>query len=272
MFGPWVLLTRSVEYWHFMLNYAVLGGLGGALLNTPAYASIGHFFNRRRGFATGLASTSGSIGGIVIPLMLRSLLPKLGFAWSARVLGFLLLVLAIPANLLITTRLPPVNDKSIALPDTTLFKKASFTLCAAGMFLMEWGTCIPLSYISSYVTSHGQDESTAFIILAFLNVGTFFGMWIPGLLADHLGRFNVIIVSLALCAISIFALWLQAGNSKSLIIAFVIFYGVASGSNLSLIPVCVSQLCRLDDYGRHLSTAYFIASFGYVGPSQCHLF
>ncbi|KAB8336703.1 hypothetical protein FH972_021013 [Carpinus fangiana] len=255
-------LSFCTAYWQFMLAYAVLGGVGGALLMTPAFAAVGHFFKRRRGLATGLANTSGSIGGVVIPLMLRSLLPKIGFAWSVRALGLLLLVLAVPANLFIRSRLRPVKQSLGIFPDLTALKDTRFALCAAGMFLMEWGLFVPLTYISSYATSHGQDASFSFTIVALLNAGSFFGRWIPGLLADRWGRFNVIILTILLCAITVFGLWLPAGNSTALLIVFAVAFGFASGSNLGLIPVCLSQLCPVSEYGRYFSTSYFITSFG----------
>lgn len=255
-------LIRLAEYWHFMLDYSVLGGLGGALLNTPTYGSIAHFFKRRRGLATGIACTSGSIGGIVIPLMLQSLLPKIGFAWSTRALGFLFMLMAVPANLFLKKRLPHSKQAVGLFPDLTVFKDPCFALCTAGVFLMEWGLFVPLTYISSYATSHGQNESFGFTILALLNVGSFFGRWIPGLLADRFGRFNVIIVTIFLCAVTVLGLWLPAADSKAVIIVFVVTFGFASGSNLGLIPVCLSQLCRAEEYGRYFSASYFVVSFG----------
>lgn len=245
-----------------MLDYAVLGGLGGALLNTPAYASIGHFFKRRRGLATGVACTAGSIGGVVIPLMLQNLLPKIGFAWSARALGFLLLLMAVPANLFLKKRLPHSKHAVTLFPDLTVFKDPCFTLCTAGVFLMEWGLFVPLTYISSYATSHGQDASFGFTVLAVLNAGSFFGRFLPGLLADRYGRFNVIIVTIFFCALTVLALWLPAANSKAVLLVFAVTFGFASGSNLGLIPVCLSQLCHAGEYGRFFSASYSVVSFG----------
>lgn len=126
-----------------MLDYAVLGGIGGALLTTPAYGCIGHYFEKRRGLATGIATTSGALGGIVIPLMLRSLIPKIGFAWSSRALGFLLLAVAAPTNILLKSRLPPAGARTFK-PDLQAFKNASFVLCTIGMFLMEIGLFVPI--------------------------------------------------------------------------------------------------------------------------------
>lgn len=120
--------------------YSVLNGIGGCLINTPCIASIGHFFLRKRGNATGIAMTSGSIGGIIIPLMLQRLFPMVGFAWGTRILGFILVFLLVVGNLLLRSRLPqkPMGSfKSIA-PDFTMFKDLPLAFVTIGIFLMEW--------------------------------------------------------------------------------------------------------------------------------------
>lgn len=38
--------------------------------------------------------------------------------------------------------------------------------------------------------------------------------------------------------------------------------GFASGSNISLTPVCVGMLCDTEDYGRYYATCYTIVSLG----------
>jgi hypothetical protein len=63
-----------------MLVYGMFGGIGGALLKTPAVASVGHFFDLRRALVTGIVNKSGSVGGIVIPLLLQGTIDKIGFA------------------------------------------------------------------------------------------------------------------------------------------------------------------------------------------------
>jgi MFS family permease len=247
-----------------MLTYGVLGGIGGALLMTPAFASIGHFFDQRRALATGIANTSGSIGGIIIPLLLQSIIDRIGFAWSTRAIGLFFVALAIPANLFIRTRIAPIKRSQSLWPDLTILKEPSFAACSAGMFLMEWGLFVVLSYIASFVIMRGETEISGYGIVAILNAGSFFGRWIPGLIADKYGRFNVIIATILLCFITILAFWLPAGNSTPLIVVFAFTFGFASGSNLGLIPVCLSQLCSPDAYGRYLATAYFLTSFGEV--------
>lgn len=43
---------------------------------------------------------------------------------------------------------------------------------------------------------------------------------------------------------------------------FVVVFGFASGSNISLTPVCVGQLCETRDYGQYYATCYTIVSVG----------
>ncbi|KAI9816983.1 MAG: hypothetical protein M1832_004967 [Thelocarpon impressellum] len=255
------LVGVCTEYWHFVIVWGVLGGFGTALIFTPAVACIGHYFCVRRATATGIAATGGSLGGIVFPLMLESLIPKIGFAWATRVLGFIFLLLTVIANALIRSRLPP-NSRVSFRPDFKIFRDSSFVLTTLGVFLIEWALFVPLSYISSYALDNGIDSTFSYQLLAVLNVGSFFGRWLPGYVADKVGRFNTMIVTVTLCLITTLSLWLPAGGSTAMLVVFAAVYGFASGSNISLTPVCVGQLCDTAEYGRYYATCYTIASFG----------
>lgn len=252
----------AIEYYQIILAYSVVGGLGGALLNSPAYAAIAHFFNAKRGFATGIAATAGSIGGVVFPILLQKLLPTLGFGWTTRILGFILLGLAVPSNLFIRSRLPPQEKMTSVWPDLTMFKDLKFTFSAVGIFFMEWGLFVPLTYIVSYAARFSEDPTDSYTLLSMLNAGSALGRFIPGLLADKIGRFNVILITISMCIVTVLGIWLPAGDSEPMLIAFAVLFGFASGSNLGLTPVCLGQLCDPRDYGRFLSTALMVASFG----------
>ncbi|ROT36548.1 riboflavin transporter MCH5 [Sodiomyces alkalinus F11] len=260
-----LMLGVCEEYYQIILSYAVVGGLGGALLNSPAYGAIAHFFDAKRGFATGIAATAGSIGGIVFPILLQRLLPTLGFGWTTRILGLILLGLALPATLFIRTRLPPRDTALVrrsVWPDLTMFRDLKFTLSAVGIFFMEWGLFVPLTYIVSYAARFEEDATDSYTLLSLLNAGSVLGRFLPGFLADKVGRFNVILASIALCVATVLGLWLPAGDSRAMLMAFAVLFGFASGSNLGLTPVCLGQLCDPRDYGRFLSTALMVASFG----------
>jgi MFS family permease len=232
------------------------------MINTPAFATIGHFFNRRRGLATGFAAMGGSVGGTIFPFLFQSTFPRLGFPWSMRILGFIMLALAIPSNLLLRTRLPPATKMASVWPDLTVFRDPKLALCCAGIFLMEYGVLVPLAYVVLYATDHGQEAGPSYLLPALLNAASIVGRAVPGVMADRLGRFNMIILTVGLCAVSVFGFWLPAGNSNTMLIIFSLLLGFASGGNVSLIPVCIGQLCDSRNYGRFLSSANMVASFG----------
>ncbi|KAI9719310.1 MAG: hypothetical protein M1812_003640 [Candelaria pacifica] len=175
-------------------------------------------------------------------------------------MGFIMLFLVIIANLLIRSRLKPKKGASV-LPDFTIFSDLTFSLTTAGTFFTEFGLFIPLTYISSYALAHGLPMAFSYQLVAILNVGSFFGRWLPGYVADRLGRFNTMIFTVALCLITTLGLWLPAGNSVPMIVVYAVIFGFGSGSNISLTPVCVGQLCDTNEYGRYYATCYTIVSF-----------
>ncbi|KAJ5601440.1 hypothetical protein N7510_010974 [Penicillium lagena] len=237
-----ICLGFCTQYWHFMIVIGVLGGVGTSLIFTPAISSIGHFFYEKRGLATGLASTGGSLGGVAFPLILESLFPKIGWAWATRVIALICLISLSIACLLIKSRLPqkPFSRENI-LPDFRIFRDARFTLTTASVFFIEWGLFVPIAYISSYAIDQGFSTHFSYQIIAILNAGSFF---------------------VALCLLCNACLWLPAGNSLPLLVVYSALFGFASGSNISLTPVCVGQLCKTEHYGRYYATAYTIVSFG----------
>ena len=256
--------VKHKGYYHFILVFSIIGGLGTSLLSTVAIGTIGHWFNARRGFATGLASCAGSLGGVFFNLMISSLFTSAGFAWATRALGFVFLFLLIIANLLIRSRLPgkPISRRNL-LPDPRIFKDKTFAVMTAALFLIEWGLFCGLSYLTSFALSAGIRPTLAYQLLSILNAGSFFGRWAPGLLADKIGRFNTMILMVLLCMATTFSLWLPAAlNSSSssategLVITFALLFGFASGSNITLGPVCAGQLCRTEDYGRYFATCF----------------
>lgn len=266
------LLGICTLYWQFFLVFGVLGGLGTSLIFTPAFAAISHFFHQKRGNATGIAAAGGSLGGVIFPLALEKLLPTVGFPWATRIVGFIMLFCCIGACILIRSRLPPKPGQSV-WPDFRIFSHKSYFLLTVGIFMMEWALFIPITYLTTFAVSTGAfSPSFAYQLVAIFNAGSCVGRWLPGLLADKLGRFNSMIAALAVCSATSLVFWLPASllapttesaaaAIKGLSIVYAVLFGFASGSNISLTPVCVGQLCDTNVYGRYYATCYTVVSF-----------
>jgi hypothetical protein len=75
-------MSFAKKYWQLFLTQGILTGIGGGIFFCPAMGLLSTYFKERRGLALGLATTGNSMGGIVYPVIVRQLLPKIGFGWT----------------------------------------------------------------------------------------------------------------------------------------------------------------------------------------------
>lgn len=248
------------EFYQIFLSFSVLGGASASLLFNPSLAAIGHWFERRRAFATGVACTAGGIGGIIFPLIILYLAPKVGFPWAIRIIAFVCAGFLSVACLTLRKRLPN-NKLAGASVDLLSLKDIRFGTTTIAIFLIEFAVFIPYTYISSYALHMGMEPQKAYLLNALLNVGAVPGCVLPGYLADRFGVFNTMCVTAFTCATFIMALWFTAYDDAK-ITAFAVVYGFWSGAAISLTPVCVGQVCDVKDLGKRTGTAFFMTSFG----------
>lgn len=261
----YVVLGFCEKYWQFFLCFGLLGSLATCMLFTSAIGTVQHWFLRRRGLATGMAISGGSVGGIVSPLILGALFPKIGFAWAMRAMALIMVPFVLVGVSLMRSRLPPRTDsKATILPDFRILLAPRMAIIAMGALFIELGLFIPMTYITSYAKAHGMTTETAYRMVMMLNVGSLIGRWLPGWFGDKLGRFNAQIAALSLCLISVLCIWLPVGHTTAGLGAFVVLFGLGSGSGISLVPVCIGQLCKTENYGKTFTAIYSVGSFGYV--------
>ncbi|KAJ6073403.1 hypothetical protein N7467_011488 [Penicillium canescens] len=98
------VLGECFEYWHFMLSYGVMSGIGCGVISTVAFSVVPHWFDKKRGIANGIIIMGGSFGGIVFPLVLRFMLEPLEWAWSIRTIGIFMSALVIAGNICVKSR------------------------------------------------------------------------------------------------------------------------------------------------------------------------
>ena len=114
----------------------------------------------------------------------------------------------------------------------------------------------------------------AFQVIAIYNAASFVGRWASGFLADRFGRYNIMIVTVLFCMSSSIGLWLPAAVfserdsnhavNLGLIVTYAVLMGMASGSNISLAPVCVGVLCDTREYGQYYAMCYTIVALGTI--------
>ncbi|CZR56066.1 related to monocarboxylate transporter [Phialocephala subalpina] len=254
-----VLLAECKKYYQFMLVYGVLGGVSSAFLTTTALAVVAHWFEKKRGMASGIAFVGSSMGGIAFPLILKSVLEHLSWAWSMRIIALIVLGMMILGNLCIKGRLPP--RKNGGAVDLRCFQDARFSWATVGVSCFEFVLFGALGLLPTYAILQGFSSQTAFNVIAILNAGSALGRSLSGWISDHLGRFNTMLLTLIWSMIVTFALWLPMSNNVVLFYIFAPLFGFGSGSIISMAPVCIGQLCEADEYGQHYGTSYSAVAF-----------
>lgn len=257
------LLAECREYYQFLLCCGFLGGVAGASLTTTSLAAVSHWFKRRRGLTQGIAMIGSSFGGVAIPLILRATLPKYGYKWSIRILGFTFIGCLLLGNIFIKARLKPdrgANKKSII--SLSIFGDLRFSLLTISVFGFELVLFGALGLLPTYAALNSSyPADTGFFLLAVMNGVSCLGRFFPGFVADKLGRFNVLLIMLLVTLVLMLVIWLPFG-AKSLpaLFTFAALFGFGTGSWMALTPACIGQLCEAEEFGRYYGTLYFIAS------------
>lgn len=127
--------SAATQYWQIFLAQGICMGLGNGCLFCPSLAVVSTYFSKRRALAIGIISSGTGLGGIVFPLIVRQLLPSIGFGWTVRTIGFVQLVTLGAALLALKPRVPP--RKSGPLFEFSAFKDAEYSLYVCGAFFVR---------------------------------------------------------------------------------------------------------------------------------------
>ena len=266
--------AECTTVYQFILAFGVCVGLGTALNMTPLIGCVSHFFFKKRALATGIATIGGSVGGIFMPIMLRRLYVNVGYKWAIRILAFICTSCLVSSYLLTRERLPK-DEEYKKLPfskqlttyftsslDFRALRDKRFLFCVLAILFSEMSLTTALTYLPEYALHQGISEDNAYLLVTLMNVVGIFGRFIPNIFADKYGRFNIMITTSVVATILCLVLWLPFGKNHAVFYAFCMGFSFFTSSIFSLTPVCLSQICKTNQFGARFSTMYFCVSFG----------
>lgn len=250
------MTSLATKYYQVLLAQGVAVGLGAGMVFIPALQIVGTYFSTRRSTAMGLAATGSGVGGIVYPLLLRSLLTTLGLRWAIRVMAFVMLgTLLVPlAVMRPRLRLRPRPNPPTPTPRPsirTTIKQTlplPFTLFLLSIFLLYIGLYIPFFYIDTFAPTLSPQlpPSLSSNLLLIMNAASLPGRVLPAMLADRVGNLSIIIPATLLAGAATLA-WSRVHDAGGLVAAAVLL-GFASGAIQAVVPGVVVFLCP--DLGR----------------------
>ncbi|KAE8393051.1 major facilitator superfamily domain-containing protein [Aspergillus alliaceus] len=277
-YGQWVIFPSAIiyifaimmlslckTYWQFMLTQGILMGIVMGFLQIPAFAAVSQYFDKKRAAALGLAVSGSSIGGIIMPIILSRMLndSSLGFAWSVRVVGFVILPFMLLSSVAVKPRVPPRKTQVFLLSP---YKDRRFILLFTALFFMFMGMFTPFFYLTTYATTQGMGAAMAGYLLAIVNAASTIGRIVPGILADKYGKLNTFAIGGISTGIIVFCM--TSATSNPGLIAYSVFFGFTSGTIISGASAAFSSCPKeARDIGTYMGMGMAISGLGaLIGP------
>jgi MFS family permease len=143
------MASLSTQYWQLFLAQGVCLGLGNGCLFCPIVSLVSTYFSTKRSLAIGIVACGSATGGLVFPAMVQQLLPKVGFGWTLRAVGFVQMVCLVLCIIFAKQRLPPRRAGPIV--EWAAFTELPYSLFAAGIFFVSTNLCLcQLSIVNDY--------------------------------------------------------------------------------------------------------------------------
>jgi MFS family permease len=292
MAGGLLLAPLTTQPWHLYVTIGVMVGAGSICLGYSGQSLfLPNWFNRRRGFAMGLAFAGVGIGSVTLLPWVQHMIEQNGWRTACTAMGVLVLVVLAPINLLLRKRpedigLAPDGDatqEASATPvsnivdpdwaaiDWTLrraLRTARFWWLAAGYFggLYIWYAV--QVHQTKYLLDIGFSPSVAVWALGAVSLLGIPGQILLGHVSDRLGRewiWTASCVGFAICFAALIALaWFPI---LPLVYLMVVAQGALGYGLTSIMGAVVVEIFQGKQFGSIFGTVMLAAlAGGAAGP------
>ncbi|KAJ3875671.1 MFS general substrate transporter [Lentinula edodes] len=242
------LVAQCRTYWQFLLCQGILTGITAGIFTGPITAILSQWFIQRRGLALGLYAAGSSMGGTVLPITARALIPLIGFPWTIRVFASIILFGLVMGNLTIKQRKSLIVKGHLL--DFSPMKSSIFLLYCSASFSIYLGYYTFTTYIATSAISNGVPVSFSFYLVAICNACSGLSRLTSGFIADRLGAINLMVPATCLSA-AIYYIW-PFSHSQVGFILLSVFYGISIGPFASLVSSPVLDLGDRNQLGQRI--------------------
>ncbi|KZV83182.1 MFS general substrate transporter, partial [Exidia glandulosa HHB12029] len=273
------LVCRN-KFYQIFLSYGVASGAGLGLILLPSTSVIGQYFNQRLPFASGIAFTGASVGGLSIPPLMNYLLNgNVGYANGMKIIAALLGVLSFvgialmrpyPArsNAKPTLRTKTGTETTRSMNVAAYAQDVEYVFVVVALFCISLSIVYPLFYLQLDATQHHVSNNVAFNTLTIMNAAAILGRIVPNFLSQRFGLVNTIMFNTLACAAIILAMLSITSSAAAPFLAVAVIYGFFSGAVLSqMTPLLAAQARTVHEIGSRTGVGFlFIGIAMLVGP------
>ncbi len=260
--------------------YGLGVGLGVGCSYVPAMGAVQRWFVRRRGFASGLASSGIGVGTLVVPPFASYLVTMWGWRTAYLILGGIAAVAGSGMALLMESdprnrglgpdgEILPATHQATQAPGASI-KDAIKSRRFIGLYLAclacGFGVFVPFVHLAPYAMDHGIAQSSAVLLVSAIGVGSTVGRFCLGGLADRIGRQLSLVAMFAIMALALI-IWLSSTNLWPLAV-FALLFGTAYGGWVALLPAVVMDYFGGRNVSGLIGILYTSAGIGtLIGPA-----
>lgn len=274
-----LLLSTLSSLWQFYLFYCLMGGFGSSSLDVPLLANIGHWFNRNKGLAIGLATAGRALGQGFVPFLSGYMIAASGWRDAYTTLGLVTLVAMVPLALLVKN--PPGFEEartasraaSQADQDEAYPLPPKVAVSWVGVASVFCCVCMGTAMVHAVALAQdaGLDAEDAAAVILLIYISGFFGRIFFGKLADHIGGIRS--YWLSSCGQTALIFWFVQMHSIAEIYVLAVAFGFFFGGVMTGLTICVRELTPLHMRGVATGVVFLLAWVGMgIGGYQGGLF
>jgi sugar phosphate permease len=243
---------HSLGGFYLFYLFNALGNVCGGPL--PNQVLLTRWFTAARGRAMGFAYLGIGIGGALVPLLAVWLVRLAGWHGALRMLGVLIIVVALP--LALTVRESP--EGAIASARTTERVPIADVLRSPALYLLIAGSMCSIAAVGGtnqnlklfLSLDHGYAQSDAAKVASLVLASSLVGRLMMGWLADRVAKKYVMLVIYLLVASSIPLLFVA--QTPGAVYLFAVVFGLGLGGEYMIIPLMAAELFGARVLGRAL--------------------
>lgn len=241
--------------------YGVLiGGVGQGAFFSPLTAAVSQWFDRHRAIAIALVACGQSVGGLVLPPLMRWGVDAIG--WRAMLMSYGVVAgFALMASSFAFRRKPPMhvllaNNLRAAEIDRSP-SRACFLVLGLCMTLSNHASFIVIAHLTAFGEEQGLAPAAAAGLVSTLLGVSLFSRLTVGQMSRRWGCFNVLLAMSTLLAVG--AVCLVSAQGTMAIWIAVIPIGLAFGGYLPGYAILVRELFPAAQAGRRIAEIFFFA-------------
>ena len=237
------LLPSVTEPWQLVVLYIVMAPGWNATSVAPIAATVGQWFDRKRGLALNLALSGATVAGLVVTPVLLAAIPELGFAKAERLLVAIGIVLAAGTVALFVRRGPlspkPTTVRLNRLAPLRQWQFWSISAPFAFVLLSQVGFLTHLVPLVSARSADGGPAIDPALAVGINAVMALVGRVVLGLVIDRLDprRASAICFLVQVGAIAVLAY----AVAPLAVYGACAVYGFSVGNNITLSPMIVQR-------------------------------